>query len=63
MERQKGYKERLYQSNMFENVLRMMNLREQIKLRNVSDRLARSVPKLVKTLIYECSEDETLVQL
>jgi hypothetical protein len=61
MERQKGYKERLYQSNMFENILRMMNLKEQIKLRYVSYRLARQVPKLVKTLVYECSEDETLV--
>ena len=63
MERKKGYKERLYKSNMFENVLIMMNLREQIKLRTVSDRLARYVPKLVKTLVYECSEDDTLVQL
>ena len=59
MESAPSYKHKLFNSNVFSNVMEFFDLQERVEARKLSQKMAFDlVPKTITVLKYECTEEE-----
>ena len=59
MESAQSYKHKLFNSNVFSNVMEFFDLQERVEARKLSHKMAFDlVPKTITHLKYECTEEE-----